>query len=166
MRKVFFVLLMSIFALVAQADVSAGDVASNTSDILETVTSIIMVILYVAAMGVFVSACMKYRIHRQNPQQIPLSTPVTELVLAIVLAALPTVSKMTNEHLFQDQQVNLIQEQRTPQGAGGIKPAQVYQQQVAPQQHQYPQPAQPGQPVQQQYQPPQYQAPQYTPPQY
>lgn len=120
----FFLALLSSHAL---ADISAGGVASNASDILETVTGIITVIFYVAAMGVFVSASMKYRIHRQNPQQIPLSTPVTELVLAIVLAALPTVSKMANDHLFV-QQPNLIQSQQTPQGASGILPRRTYEQ--------------------------------------
>lgn len=152
--KILLTVILSILgfsAFAAGADVSAGQVASNTSDILETVTDIIVAVLYIAAMGVFVSATMKYRIHRQNPQQVPLSTPVTEFILAIVLAALPTVSKMTNGHLFQDTP-SLIQSQATPHGpSGAIAP-------VSPGQPQ--QPAQPAQP----YVPPQYQP--YTPPDY
>jgi hypothetical protein len=136
MNRLLLSFILAMITSAAMADVSAGQVAGNASDILETVTSIVVVILYVAAMGVFVSACMKYRIHRQNPQQIPLSTPVTELVLALVLAALPTVSRMTNEHLFK-QEPNLIQSQQTPQGAAGIAPRQIYQQPV------YQQPTQP-----------------------
>lgn len=146
MMRLFVAFLMMFMSVVAHADVSAGDVAGNASDILETVTSVIVVILYIAAMGVFVSACMKYRIHRQNPQQIPLSTPITELVLAIVLAALPTVSRMTNEHLFNITPA-LIQSSASPQAPQGVAPAPAYP--VHPQQQPQPSPYQ--------YTPPQYQ---------
>jgi heme/copper-type cytochrome/quinol oxidase subunit 2 len=121
MKKFLTGLFAWLIVNVSHATPSAGSVAANTNEVLETITGIITVILYVAAMGVFVSACMKYRLHRQNPQQIPLSTPITELVLAIVLAGLPTVSKMTNEHLFQTES-KLIQSQQTPSGPRGIAP--------------------------------------------
>jgi heme/copper-type cytochrome/quinol oxidase subunit 2 len=103
MMRALITLTLLILSFSGFADGNAGDVASNTNTILDNVIGIITVILYIAALGVFVSATMKYRIHRQNPQQIPLSTPLTELVLAIVLAALPTVSKMSNQHLTQMQ---------------------------------------------------------------
>lgn len=157
MMRVFFTVFLTVLglsALAAGANVSAGQVAGNTSDILETVTSIIVAVLYIAAMGVFISATMKYRIHRQNPQQIPLSTPITELILAIVLAALPTVSKMTNQHLF-NVTPNLIQSQQTPHApSGAIVPVQPGQPQQPYQPYQ-PQPSQvPGG-----YQPPAYSQP-------
>lgn len=147
MKRILIGFWAVFYSFVALAVPSAGNVASNTSEFLETITSIIVVILYVAAMGVFVSACMKYRLHRQNPQQVPLSTPVTEFVLATVLAALPTVSKMTNEHLFKEEATNLIQQQATPQAPAGIAPKPIYQ----PQQYQQ----QPQAPYQQPYQQPQ-----------
>ncbi len=98
-------LLSACFCLFATQGFAAdaGTVATNTNEILDNIIAIIMAILYIAAIGVFVSATMKYRIHRQNPQQIPLSTPLTELVLAIVLAAIPTVSKITNGELFSSK---------------------------------------------------------------
>ena len=99
MRRLFLGMTLCLIAVTSSA-ADAGTVASNASDILDNIIAIIMAILYIAAMGVFISATMKYRIHRQNPQQIPLSTPLTELILAIVLAAIPTVSKITNGQLF------------------------------------------------------------------
>lgn len=137
MKRILLVCIAMLLACAAIAEPTAGAVASNANEVLETVVSIIVVILYVAAMGVFVSACMKYRLHRQNPQQIPLSTPITEFVLAAVLAALPTVSRMTNEHLFKEEP-QLIRSQASPQGPSGVVPRPVYQQ------------------PQQPYQPPQY----------
>lgn len=136
MKRILFVLFASMIARVAIAVPSAGNVASNTNEFLEIIVGIIVVILYVAALAVFVSACMKYRLHRQNPQQVPLSTPLTELVLAIVLGALPTVSQMTNDHLFKSES-KLIQSQKTPRGPSGVVPAQRYQQ---PQQQRQQQP--------------------------
>jgi predicted branched-subunit amino acid permease len=99
MKHFFLSLCFCLLAITAFAG-DAGMVATNASGILENIIAIIMAILYIAAMAVFISATMKYRIHRQNPQQIPLSTPLTELVLAIVLAAIPTVTKITNGELF------------------------------------------------------------------
>lgn len=146
MKRILIGFLTTFYSLLAIAVPSAGAIATNTSDALEVITSIIVVILYVAAMGVFVSACMKYRLHRQNPQQVPLSTPITEFVLATVLAALPTVSKMTNEHLFKEEPTNLIQRQATPHAPAGIAPKPINQP------RQYQQPTQ--QPQQPQYQTP------------
>lgn len=126
-------LILGLLLSVALSGVAgdAGMVASNANTIIDSVTDIVMVILYIAAMVVMVSATMKYRIHRQNPQQIPLSTPITELILAIVLAAIPTVTRITDGELFSSDS-----EEKMPQ-------APVY---IAPRPVAVPPPAQPYQP--------------------
>lgn len=78
-----------------------GLAASNMHDITAMIGSIVEVIMYVAGVAVFVSACLKYRIHRQNPQQVHISTPITELVLAIVLILIPFVTRYGNDFVFE-----------------------------------------------------------------
>ncbi len=61
-----------------------GVAASNINEIIAFVYSIIDVILYIIAAILGMSSIMKYRLHRRNPQQVPLSTPVTELAISLV----------------------------------------------------------------------------------
>lgn len=114
-------LLMAAFTLHAANQTTVGGAASNVNSVLFMVAGLIEAILYIAAVAMFVSAAMKYRIHRQNPQQIPISTPITELVLAIILGCLPYVSKMANEHLFTDNS-NPGKAAKAPKGPSGSAP--------------------------------------------
>lgn len=86
----------------AGAQVGFGTAASNVSEVLKGISGIIEAVLYIAACVLFISAAMKYRIHRQNPQQVPIATPITEVVLAVVLACLPMVTRYANDHLFEE----------------------------------------------------------------
>lgn len=101
-RYLFLIFMCLFFSEFAQA-VGIGSAAGNIHDITTTVASIVEVIMYVAGVGVFVSATMKYRLHRQNPQQVHISTPITELVLAIVLVLVPVVARYGNDFVFEDK---------------------------------------------------------------
>jgi formate hydrogenlyase subunit 3/multisubunit Na+/H+ antiporter MnhD subunit len=104
--------LLAIIALLSIAGVAAaagagssttiGQAARNVNEILMGLTGIIEAVFYIAGAAVLCSAAMKYRIHRQTPQQVPISTVITEVVLAIVLLLVPTVTKLANDHLFQE----------------------------------------------------------------
>lgn len=131
LKRLMITFFLAGLASNAFAVASVGQAAGNVNHVLLGIATILQSIVYIAAIGLFTSAAMKYRIHRQNPQQIPLSTPITELVLAIVLAGLPWASKLANEHLFKEQP-NLIQQQRTPHGPSGAPPRRVPAQQQQP----------------------------------
>lgn len=105
-RYVFMIFMCLFFTEFAQA-VGIGTAAGNMHDVTKMVAGIVEVIMYVAGVGVFVSSVMKYRLHRQNPQQVHISTPITELVLAIVLVLVPIIARYGNDFVFQD----------TPEGA-------------------------------------------------
>lgn len=107
MNRILFTICLMIFSSLALAagsgyNTSLGGAANNVNEILLGVSSIIIAVIYIAGAAVLCSAAMKYRIHRQNPQQVHISTVITEIVLGIILLGLPTVTKMANEHLFSE----------------------------------------------------------------
>lgn len=111
---IFVIASFLFFTRFAQA-ASIGDAAGNLHDITGMIGGIVEVIMYVAGVAVFVSAAMKYRLHKQNPQQVHISTPITELVLAIVLVLIPIVTRYGNELVFSDTPPSSSQPVARPQ---------------------------------------------------
>lgn len=81
----------------AASDITLGPAAANAGKVLLSVVALVEAVLYIAATVMFTSCIMKFRIHFQNPQQIPLSTPLTELTLAIVLGFLPLATELATK---------------------------------------------------------------------
>jgi hypothetical protein len=75
-----------------------GLAASNINGIIAFVYNIVDVILYIGAAILGMSGLLKYRLHRQNPQQVPLSTPVTELAIAGVLVLLAFLVQLSTSY--------------------------------------------------------------------
>lgn len=101
MKGYVFIIFMALFFTEFATAAGIGSAAGNMYGITAMIGSIVEVIMYVAGVGVFVSATMKYRLHRQNPQQVHISTPITELVLAIVLISVPLVARYGNELVLE-----------------------------------------------------------------
>lgn len=95
MRKVSsLILLLLLFPILALADGgvigsgntnSLGVAATSLNSVVAFVYDIVDIILYIGAAILIMSGLLKYRLHRRNPQQVPLSTPVTEVSLGLVL---------------------------------------------------------------------------------
>ncbi len=93
-----------------------GIAASNVNSVVAFIYDIVDVILYIGAAILGVSGLLKYRLHRRNPQQVPLSTPVTEISIAGVLVLLGLLAQMsTSYHTVKNP--NLPTTVLTPKGA-------------------------------------------------
>ncbi len=92
--SIFVLILISSPLWAVGSNLTLGPAAENAGEVLLSVVALIEAVLYIAATVMFTSAIMKFRIHFQNPQQIPMSTPITELILAIVLGSLPIVTEL------------------------------------------------------------------------
>jgi len=93
--RLFMLFILVISPTIAMAtDIMIGPAAQNALGVVNGVSELVAAVLYIAATVMFVSAILKLRIHRQNPQQVPIATPITEFVLAIILGALPYVTEM------------------------------------------------------------------------
>lgn len=91
-------LLFPAFAIAAggAADITLGPAAENAVGVMSGVAELIGAVLYIAATIMFVSAILKLRIHMQNPQQVPIATPIAEFVLAIILGGLPYITELAS----------------------------------------------------------------------
>jgi hypothetical protein len=97
-----------------------GLAANNLNSVVAFIYDILDVILYIGAAILGMSGLLKYRLHRQNPQQVPLSTPVTEFSLACVLVLLAVLVQMSasNKTVVNPSLPNVI-----PQGQYAPPPA-------------------------------------------
>lgn len=77
-----------------------GSVASNVTSNLSAIAKTITAASYVAGMGFAVGAIVKFKAHKDNPTQIPISAAMVPLFVSIALIFAPTVFKVTGETLF------------------------------------------------------------------
>ena len=74
-----------------------GSISDTVLQLLGGVSQILDVIAWVSGAGFAVSALVKYKEHRARPQSIPLSGPITEMIVAIILIAFPFIMKATTK---------------------------------------------------------------------
>lgn len=85
------------------ADASTGgisDVAHNVTTNLDGVAKLVTAGSYVAGLGFAVGAILKFKAHKDNPQQIPVGTPIALVFIAAALLFLPSLMKSAGNTLF------------------------------------------------------------------
>ena len=81
---------------------SLGGVAANITDSLTNVTKLITGVSYVAGMGFALAGIVKFKAHKDNPTQVPLSAPIVLVCIAAALLFLPSILKTAGGTLFGD----------------------------------------------------------------
>jgi hypothetical protein len=74
-----------------------GDVATNLMGPTEIVTKLVIVACYVVGLTLIFVAMAQYKIHRQSPKLVPLSTPVALLILGAVALLIPYATNMLED---------------------------------------------------------------------
>ena len=77
-----------------------GGVAANVTTNLTNIAKLITAGSYVAGMAFAVGAIAKFKQHKENPQQMPLSTPIVLLFIGIALIFIPAIFKTGGGTLF------------------------------------------------------------------
>ena len=86
----------------AWASVSGiGAIASNITSNLSAVAKLVTAGSYVAGMAFAVGAIAKFKQHKDNPTQIPLSTPIVLLFVGIALIFIPAIFQAGGGTLFK-----------------------------------------------------------------
>lgn len=94
----YFTTLMSLFLfsdlLFATNNAqSLGDVAATVRSSLQNVAALITAVSYVAGIGFAMMGLLKLKSHKDNPTQVPLSQPITLLIISAGLVFLPSLIK-------------------------------------------------------------------------
>ena len=77
-----------------------GSVAANVTSNLSNIAKLITAGSYVAGFGFAVGAVVKFKAHKDNPTQIPISMPIALLFVAAALIFIPSVFRSTGVTLF------------------------------------------------------------------
>ncbi|MEI8054391.1 MAG: DUF6750 family protein [bacterium] len=79
------------YALAAVGNATIGTVATSVTSTLGSVLSLITAGAYVAGFGLTIGALFKFKQHKENPQQAPLGTCISMLLVGICLIFLPSI---------------------------------------------------------------------------
>lgn len=84
----------------ASSSVGVGAIAAQVTTNLSNIAKLITAGSYVAGMAFAVGAIAKFKQHKENPQQMPVSTPIVLLFIGIALIFIPSIFKSGGGTLF------------------------------------------------------------------
>lgn len=100
-KFVAIVLLSFCVSSYVYADnVTIGQIARNIMGSFQDLGELMIAMAYLSGFGFTVSAVFKFKQHKDNPTQIPVSTPLALLFVGIVLIFLPGIIKPTGFTIF------------------------------------------------------------------
>lgn len=113
--------LFTVFAVVgvlfsgsafAQSSQDLGDVAANVTSTFGQMAQLITASSYIAGLGFAIGSILKFKAHKDNPQQITVGVPIALMFVAAALIFLPSMFKVAGQTLFAGSQ--------TYAGVGGL----------------------------------------------
>ena len=93
-------LLSSDMALAA--DTGLAKIATDVEEQVKALSGLLIITAYVAGIGFVLSGVIKFKAHRDNPTQVPLSAPIVLLCVGAALLFLPAVMKSAGSTIFGD----------------------------------------------------------------
>ncbi|MAZ44764.1 MAG: type IV secretion protein IcmD [Legionellales bacterium] len=103
----YFGSLFSLFLLSEHAFAGGSDLAGladNVTSNIEAVAKLITAASYVAGVGFALAGMVKFKAHRDNPTQVPLSAPIVLIAVAAGLVFLPSIIGTAGETVFGGDQ--------------------------------------------------------------
>jgi len=82
------------------ASTGVGKIATNVTEQLGSVASLLVYVSYVAGVGFALAGILQFKAHKDNPQQTPLSKPMMLVVVAACLLFLPTIMSAAGGTIF------------------------------------------------------------------
>ena len=101
---VLFVMAGVLFSGAAYADSTAdiGTVADNVTATFDSMAKLITAASYIAGLGFAVASILKFKAHKDNPQQITVGVPIALMFVAAALIFLPSFFEVAGNTLFDD----------------------------------------------------------------
>ncbi len=97
----FFLCLGTLaHAAAGSGGVGIGKVASSVQKNFAAIAQLITAGSYIAGLGFGVGAVVKFKAHKDNPQQVQLSQPIALLFVAAALMFIPSVFKSVGTTLY------------------------------------------------------------------
>ena len=84
----------------AAGDATIGTLADNITGTFTSIGKLIIATSYLAGLGFAVSALFKFKQHKDNPQQVPIGTPIALLIIGSVMIFLPLLFGPAGQTIF------------------------------------------------------------------
>lgn len=97
--KWVIIILFCLSVSTGYAD-SIGDLADNLMGPVAGLGKILNAICFIAGTGFILGALLQYKYHRENPQQVRISTPIVLLCLGLIIIAIPMVAYFSESGNF------------------------------------------------------------------
>jgi len=97
MGLIIRLLILTLFlpSLAYAAGPTLGDVAGRLTGVASGVYLLLYKIFYVVGIAMLVGSLIRFKEHRDNPQQVPFSQPITLLLLGLGVIAIPVIAKLS-----------------------------------------------------------------------
>jgi len=96
----FAVAIGSFYVSFAFAQSGIGGLASNVQKSFGPIAKLITGASFVAGLGFALAAILKFKAHRDNPQQVPVGTPIALMFIAVALLFLPHLFSVAGKTVF------------------------------------------------------------------
>lgn len=83
---------------------SLGDVAEHVTESMKGMQKLLSAAAYIAGLGFGIAGMMKFKAHKDQPQQVPLSQPIVLILIAAGLVFLPSLISTAGETIFKGGQ--------------------------------------------------------------
>ena len=97
--RFLIVCLLPVLFFGAEA-ATLGDISNNLMGPVTGLARVMHAVCYVAGVGFFIGGLLQYKYHRENPQQVRLSTPIVLVLLGVVFLMIPLVSYLSDASDF------------------------------------------------------------------
>ena len=97
---------VSDFVLASSSGGDLGAVASNVTNTMTSVAKLITAGSYVAGVGFALMGMLKFKAHKDQPAQVPLSQPIVLLAIAAGLVFLPSLITTAGTTVFGTSKQN------------------------------------------------------------
>ncbi len=84
----------------AAGDTGLAAIGNNITSSFEAIGKLITGVSYISGMAMVVVGIFKFKQHMDNPQQIPMGTPITILGVGILLIFFPSIITPAGETIF------------------------------------------------------------------
>lgn len=98
----FMLFFVSEVAFGGSGGQTVGDVAEHVTGSMKGLQKLLGAAAYIAGLGFGIAGVMKFKAHKDNPTQVPLSQPITLILIAAGLVFLPSLITTAGSTIFAD----------------------------------------------------------------
>lgn len=103
-RATSILMTLSLLAMTGAAfsstSATIGTIASNITSTFSSVAKLITAGSYIAGLAFALTAVMKFKAHKDNPNQVPIGTPIGLTFIAAALLFMPSILSVSGYTIF------------------------------------------------------------------